>query len=56
MSTDAKATLKAVSEAGYSYIEAAGYAEGKFYGMPPTAFKAYLEALGLRPISTHQGR
>ncbi|KGK32145.1 hypothetical protein [Cellulophaga sp. E6(2014)] len=30
MGVDAKATLKAVSDAGYKNIEAAGYSQGKF--------------------------
>ena len=55
MATNAKATLMAVSEAGYKNIEAAGYKDGKFYGMAPTDFKKLLKELGLKPISTHQG-
>ena len=55
MGTDAKATLKAVADAGYKNIEAAGYADGKFYNMSPTDFKKYLKTVGLKPISTHQG-
>ena len=55
MGTDARETLKKVAEAGYVNIEAAGYADGKFYGMPPEEFRAYLEELGLKPVSTHQG-
>ena len=33
MGEDAKATLQKVADAGYAYIEAAGYNEGKFYGI-----------------------
>ncbi|MCG2461042.1 sugar phosphate isomerase/epimerase [Flavobacteriaceae bacterium F89] len=55
MAKDAKATLKAVADAGYKYIEAAGYENGKFYGMTPKEFKEELKKLGLTPISTHQG-
>ncbi len=55
MGENAKTTLKAVADAGYKNIEAAGYEDGKFYGMPPAEFKAYLDELGLNPISTHQG-
>jgi len=54
MGEDAKTTLKKVAEAGYAYIEAAGYNEGKFYGMAPEDFKAYLGSLELQPVSTHQ--
>lgn len=53
MGVDAKATLKAVSDAGYKNIEAAGYSQGKFYNMSPIDFKAFLESLELVPISTH---
>lgn len=55
MGEDAKATLRAVADAGYANIEAAGYADGKFYGMSPADFKSYLDQLKLRPVSTHQG-
>ncbi|HEA23167.1 MAG TPA: sugar phosphate isomerase/epimerase [Pricia antarctica] len=55
MGEDAKKTLKAVADAGYKNIEAAGYADGKFYNMSPADFKAYLDEIGLTPISTHQG-
>ena len=55
MGVDAKATLKSVADAGYQNIEAAGYADGKFYNMTPEEFKSYLKELNLNPISTHQG-
>lgn len=55
MGEDAKATLKAVAEAGYKNIEAAGYADGKFYNMSPEEFKSVLNDLDLTPVSTHQG-
>lgn len=55
MGTNAKATLQAVAEAGYKNIEAAGYADGKFYDMSPIEFKKMLKSMGLKPISTHQG-
>lgn len=55
MSTDPKGTLQKVADAGYAYVEAAGYADGKFYGMEPTEFKSYLESIGLEPKSTHMG-
>lgn len=53
MSSNPKATLQAVADAKYAYVEAAGYSDGKFYGMEPTEFKAYLESIGLTPKSTH---
>jgi len=54
MGKDAKATLKAVADAGYINIEAAGYNDGKYYNMTPEDFKKLLKELGLNPISTHQ--
>lgn len=53
MGKDAKGTLKAVADAGYENIEAAGYNNGKFYGMSPQEFKALLNELNLKPVSTH---
>lgn len=55
MASNPKATLKAVSEAGYAYVESADYAEGKFYGMTPAEFKSTLDSLGLTAISAHMG-
>ncbi|MBG49685.1 MAG: sugar phosphate isomerase [Pseudozobellia sp.] len=55
MGKNAKSTLQSVADAGYAYIEAAGYEEGKFYGMSPEEFKNYLAELSLTPVSTHQG-
>lgn len=55
MGKDVKATLKAVADAGYTSIEAAGYADGKFYDMAPKDFAALLQELGLKPLSAHQG-
>lgn len=54
MNKDVKATLQAVSDAGYKNIEAAGYKDGKYYGMEPAEFKSLLKEIGLKPISTHQ--
>jgi sugar phosphate isomerase/epimerase len=47
-------TLKAVADAGYKYIEAASYSDGKFYNLTPEEFKNHVEALGMIPLSTHQ--
>ncbi|MEX0289369.1 MAG: sugar phosphate isomerase/epimerase family protein [Flavobacteriaceae bacterium] len=55
MGENAQQTLQAVADAGYAYVEAAGYGKGNFYGMAPTNFKSYLDSLGLKPVSTHQG-
>lgn len=50
-----KEVLREVAATGYRYIEAAGYSDGKFYGMTPEAFKAHLQEVGLTPISSHHG-
>ena len=55
MDVDARATLRAVADAGYKYIETAGYADGKFYNMSPKEFKAFVKGIGLKPVSAHQG-
>ncbi len=54
MASEPRATLQAVADAGYKYLEAAGYNDGKFYGMTPLEFKNTLKELGLKPISSHQ--
>ncbi len=55
MGKDPKATLKAVADLGYKYIEAVDYNNGKFYGMTPDEFKSYTKSIGLQPISIHMG-
>lgn len=55
MAVDPKATLQAVADAGYAYVETANYENGLFYGMAPADFKAYLESLGLTAKSAHMG-
>lgn len=50
-----KEVLREVAASGYKYIEAAGYSDGKFYGMTPLEFKTYLQEVGLDPISSHHG-
>lgn len=55
MASNPKATLQAVADAGYAYVEAANYEDGKFYGMTPSEFNAYLESLGMTAKSAHMG-
>ncbi|MFI2744111.1 sugar phosphate isomerase/epimerase family protein [Zhouia sp. PK063] len=50
-----EAILDTVATDGYKYIEAAGYNDGKFYGLSPEDFKKDAKANGLVPLSTHQG-
>ena len=48
-------TLKKVAEAGYKYVEAVNYQDGKFYGMTPEEFRKQLTDLGMTPLSVHMG-
>lgn len=50
-----ESVLKAVADAGYKNIEAAGYNNGNYYGLTPSEFKALLKKYDLNPISSHQG-
>jgi sugar phosphate isomerase/epimerase len=54
MGKNPEETLKAVADAGYKYIEAASYQDGKYYNMTPVDFKQKVESLGMIPLSTHQ--
>lgn len=53
MAADVPGSLKKVSDAGYKYIELAGYADGRFYGMEPVEFKKLVNDLGMEIISSH---
>ena len=55
MNKDAESTLQKVGEIGYTFIEAAGYDNGKFYGMSPADFKALLDKNGLKFTASHAG-
>ncbi|MGQ8338099.1 sugar phosphate isomerase/epimerase family protein [Sunxiuqinia sp. A32] len=55
MGKDATATIAKLGEIGYAYVEAAGYNNGKFYGMEPAAFKALLEQNGMEMRGSHTG-
>ena len=48
MEKDVFSTLKAVKEMGYDGVELAG-----FYGIAPAQMKAYLDEVGLIPVSAH---
>lgn len=54
MKENPKEVLKKVADAGYKYVEDAGYSDGKFYGMTPAEFKKTLTDFGLKPMSSHQ--
>jgi sugar phosphate isomerase/epimerase len=49
--------IKELAGMGYTYVEAAGYndQEGTLYGLKPEDYKAKLEAVGLKSMSTHIG-
>jgi sugar phosphate isomerase/epimerase len=51
-----KATVRNVGEMGYTMVEAAGYSDGKFYGMEPSEFTTLVEASGMKFISSHTGQ
>jgi len=56
INSDFKGTIAKVAEIGYTGIEAAGYADGKFYGLEPKEFKAEIENVGMEVLSSHAGR
>ncbi|MBN2806670.1 MAG: sugar phosphate isomerase/epimerase [Prolixibacteraceae bacterium] len=56
MKTDAVATVVKVGEMGYTFVEAAGYGDGKFYGMDPLEFKKLCNDNGLEFLASHTGR
>ncbi len=45
--------LDSLAKLGYTGVEAAGYGDGKFYGLAPEEFKAKVEAAGLKLVSSH---
>ncbi|HUX96357.1 MAG TPA: TIM barrel protein [Bacteroidales bacterium] len=53
MATDVPGSLKKVSDAGYKYLELAGYADGRFYNMEPIEFKKLVNDLGMEILSSH---
>ncbi|MCT4589933.1 MAG: sugar phosphate isomerase/epimerase [Carboxylicivirga sp.] len=56
MKENVPATIQRVGEMGFTFIEAAGYSEGTFYGMEPVAFKKLLNDNGLAFVSSHTGK
>ncbi|MGI9531523.1 sugar phosphate isomerase/epimerase family protein [Lutimonas sp.] len=56
MKNDPKATVAKVGAMGYKFVEAAGYADGKFYGMSPVEFKKLCEDSGLQFLGSHTGQ
>ncbi|MFW5832036.1 MAG: sugar phosphate isomerase/epimerase family protein [Prolixibacteraceae bacterium] len=56
MKEDPEATVAKVGETGYKFVETAGYSDGKFYGMEPTAFKELCENNGMQFLGSHTGQ
>jgi sugar phosphate isomerase/epimerase len=56
MATDPAKTIEEVGKIGYTTVEPAGYADGKFYGMSPADFRALVERNGMVVISSHASR
>jgi sugar phosphate isomerase/epimerase len=54
LSKDAKGTIEKVAKIGYKEIESFGY-NGKYFGMDPKDFAAFLKNLGLTTPSGHYG-
>jgi sugar phosphate isomerase/epimerase len=48
--------IKKVGAMGYKFVEPAGYADGKFYGMTPADFKALCKANKMTILSSHTGQ
>lgn len=53
MKSDPLATLKAVSNMGYKYVEHANYVDRKFYGYTAKDFKKLLTSLGMQMKTGH---
>ncbi len=53
---DVPGTVEKVAKMGYTFVEAAGYADGKFYSMEPSEFRTLCEGNGLFMLSSHTGR
>jgi sugar phosphate isomerase/epimerase len=53
---DVPAAIAKVGKMGYKFVEPAGYANGKLYGMEPAAFKALCQSNGLAILSSHVGQ
>lgn len=56
MKKDAQSTIAQVGEMGYRFMEAAGYQNGKFYGMSPEEFRQLCETNGLEFLGSHTGQ
>lgn len=48
--------LKNLAQMGYTGVEAANYADGKFYGRTPEDFRKDVESAGMKVLSSHCSR
>jgi sugar phosphate isomerase/epimerase len=53
---DVPAAIEKVANMGYTFVEPAGYGDGKFYGMDPADFRALCEKNGMDVLSSHTSR
>jgi sugar phosphate isomerase/epimerase len=53
---DVPAAIEKVGKMGYTFVEPAGYGDGKFYGLEPAEFKALCEKNGMYVLSSHTSR
>lgn len=56
INADYAGTIAKVAEIGYTGVEAAGYNDGKFYGLSPADFKKSIEDAGMEVLSSHTSR
>jgi sugar phosphate isomerase/epimerase len=56
MKSNVAATIAAVGQMGYKFVETAGYEDGKIYGMDPVEFKNLCESNGLKILGAHSGQ
>jgi sugar phosphate isomerase/epimerase len=56
INNDVPAAIAKVADMGYTFVEPAGYRDGKFYGMDPVEFKALCEENGMHVLSSHTSR
>jgi sugar phosphate isomerase/epimerase len=50
---DLAGSLEKIAKIGYKQLEAAGYSDGKFYGLEPQEFNTLVENLGMKVVSSH---
>jgi sugar phosphate isomerase/epimerase len=53
ISQDLEGTLRKLRKIGYTWVEAAGYGDGKFYNLSPAEFKKMVEKMGMKVVSSH---